>query len=166
LQQPAAKQHRQGLSPQSFQEPQLQPSADAASSTLCETVLSESSVAPDSTAIAAGRQEQQQSMSEQQQGLCQQHDLSLQHQRQEQQQQQQQQVLNSGSSSSSMMSMAPLDSAWGGDDAVRGLVYGATVRFSDSAALRLRRRAMVVWEQVSWRVYVGWLESSAKQGGV
>eukprot|EP00878_Enallax_costatus_P016953 GHUV01017796.1.p1 GENE.GHUV01017796.1~~GHUV01017796.1.p1 ORF type:complete len:392 (+),score=79.94 GHUV01017796.1:503-1678(+) len=32
-------------------------------------------------------------------------------------------------------------------DAVRGLVYGATVRFSDSAALRLRRRAMVVWEQ-------------------
>lgn len=33
-------------------------------------------------------------------------------------------------------------------DAVRGLVYGATVRFSDSAALRLRRRAMVVWEEV------------------
>lgn len=32
-------------------------------------------------------------------------------------------------------------------DAVRGLVYGATVRFSDSAALRLRRRAMVVWEE-------------------
>jgi hypothetical protein len=31
---------------------------------------------------------------------------------------------------------------------VRGLVYGATVRFSDSAALRLRRRAMVVWEEV------------------
>jgi hypothetical protein len=28
-------------------------------------------------------------------------------------------------------------------------VYGATVRFSDSAALRLRRRAMVVWEEVS-----------------
>lgn len=33
-------------------------------------------------------------------------------------------------------------------DDVRGLVYGATVRFSDSAALRLRRRAMVVWEEV------------------
>lgn len=33
-------------------------------------------------------------------------------------------------------------------DDVRGLVYGATVRFSDSAALRLRRRAMVVWEKV------------------
>eukprot|EP00775_Hariotina_reticulata_P003609 gene3609-3873_t len=28
-----------------------------------------------------------------------------------------------------------------------GLIYGATVRFSDSAALRLRRRAMVVWDK-------------------
>jgi hypothetical protein len=35
-------------------------------------------------------------------------------------------------------------------DDVHGLVYGATLRFSDSAALRLRRRAMVVWEEVSW----------------
>jgi hypothetical protein len=57
---------------------------------------------------------------------------------------QRQQQLNS----SSMMSVAPLDSAYGADDAVRGLIYGATLRFSDSAALRLRRRAMVVWEQV------------------
>eukprot|EP00879_Flechtneria_rotunda_P020439 GHRR01021504.1.p1 GENE.GHRR01021504.1~~GHRR01021504.1.p1 ORF type:complete len:432 (+),score=133.73 GHRR01021504.1:71-1297(+) len=32
-------------------------------------------------------------------------------------------------------------------DAVQGLVSGATVRFNDSAALRLRRRAMIVWEQ-------------------
>jgi hypothetical protein len=37
----------------------------------------------------------------------------------------------------------------GRSDDVHGLVYGATVRFSDSAALRLRRRAMVVWEEVS-----------------
>lgn len=36
----------------------------------------------------------------------------------------------------------------GHSETVRGLVYGATVKFSDSAALRLRRRAMVVWEQV------------------
>jgi TolA-binding protein len=73
-----------------------------------------------------------------------QHQLQLQHQQERQQQQLRQQPL----SSSSMMSIAPLDSALGGDDAVRGLIYGATVRFSDSAALRLRRRAMVVWEQV------------------
>jgi hypothetical protein len=33
-------------------------------------------------------------------------------------------------------------------DAAHGLVHGATLRFSDSPALRLRRRAMVVWEQV------------------
>jgi hypothetical protein len=71
--------------------------------------------------------------------------MSLQHQQQEHRQQQQHQSFYS---SASTMSMAPLDSSWSGDDAVRGLVYGATVRFSDSAALRLRRRAMVVWEQV------------------
>jgi flagellar motor protein MotB len=135
------------------QEPQLQPGADAAPSTL-DTVLSKVKAAAGSTAVAAGRRKKQQSSSEQQQQPHQQ-DMSLQHQQQEQQhlqqpqlQQPQQQAFHSNASSASTMSMAPLDSAWGGDDAVRGLVYGATVRFSDSAALRLRRRAMVVWEQV------------------
>jgi hypothetical protein len=33
-------------------------------------------------------------------------------------------------------------------DAEKGLIYGATVRFSDSAALRLRRRAVVMWDKV------------------
>ena len=35
-------------------------------------------------------------------------------------------------------------------DAEKGLIYGATVRFSDSAALRLRRRAVVMWNKVSF----------------
>jgi hypothetical protein len=34
-------------------------------------------------------------------------------------------------------------------DADKGLIYGATVRFADSAALRLRRRAVVMWDEVS-----------------
>jgi hypothetical protein len=72
-----------------------------------------------------------------------------------------------GSRSSSRLGsrMAFGSGSWsdGRSDDVHGLVYGATVRFSDSAALRLRRRAMVVWEEVSGStVQNAWSQTSLR----
>jgi hypothetical protein len=58
--------------------------------------------------------------------------------------------LNGSSSTNGSSSLNGGEASRGGDS-VRGLIYGATVRFSDSAALRLRRRAMVVWEEAGPR---------------